>query len=49
MKYGDEQSACVAYNGSDYRVLTMGFPFECIRSEQKRHTLMRAFLQFLLQ
>jgi hypothetical protein len=49
MKYGDEQGACVAYNGSDYRVLTMGFPFECIRSEQKRNTLMRAFLQFLLQ
>ena len=49
MKYGDEQSACVAYSGSDYRVLTMGFPFECIRDEQKRNTLMRAFLKFLIQ
>ena len=49
MKYGDEKGACVAYNGSDYRTLTMGFPFECIRSEQKRNTLMRAFLQFLIQ
>lgn len=49
MKYGDDQSACVAYNGLDYRALTMGFPFECIRSEQKRIALMRGFMQFLIQ
>lgn len=49
MKYGDDQGACVAYNGNDYRALTMGFPFECIRSERKRDTIMRGILNFLLQ
>ena len=49
MAYGDEQSACVAYSGNDYRVLTMGFPFECIQSERKRGTIMRGILAFLLQ
>ena len=49
MKYGDDQAACIAYNGNDYRVLTMGFPFECICEEQKRETIMRGILKFLLQ
>ena len=49
MAYSDEQSACVAYSGNDYRVLTMGFPFECIQSERKRGTIMRGILTFLLQ
>jgi len=48
MKYGDEQSACVAYNGNDYRVLSMGFPFECIRDDQRREAIMRGILKFLL-
>ena len=49
MVYRDEQSACVAYGGNDYRVLTIGFPFECIREEQTRATIMRGLLAFLLQ
>ena len=49
MAYSDEQSACVAYSGSDYRALTIGFPFECIQSERKRAVLMRGILAFLLQ
>jgi hypothetical protein len=49
MKYGDNQSACVAYNGTDYRAFTMGFPFECIREEQRREAIMRGILRFLLQ
>ena len=49
MKYGDNQSACVAYDGSDYRSFTMGFPFECIREEQRRESIMRGILNFLLQ
>ena len=49
MAYTDEQSACVAYNGSDYRALTIGFPFECIQSERKRGIIMRGLLAFLLQ
>ena len=48
MAYGDEQSACVAYNGNDYRALTIGFPFECIQSESKRSIIMRGLLAFLL-
>ena len=49
MVYADEYSACVAYDGRDYKAMTLGFPFECIKSERKRHTLMRGILKFLLQ
>ena len=49
MAYSDEQSACVAYNGNDYRALTIGFPFECIKDEKMRDILMRGILAFLLQ
>ena len=48
MKYGDNQSACVAYNGTDYRALTMGFPFECIRERREQEAIMRGLLKFLL-
>ena len=49
MAYSDEQSACVAYSGNDYRALTIGFPFECIQSKQMQDVLMRGLLAFLLQ
>ena len=49
MAYSNEQSACVAYSGNDYRALTIGFPFECIKDEQMRSLLMRGILAFLLQ
>lgn len=48
MIYGDNQSACVAYNGWDYKAMTIGFPFECILSEKKRELLMRGILKFLI-
>ena len=48
MLYADDYSACVAYDGKNYKAMTMGFPFECIKSERKRHTVMHAFLKFLL-
>ena len=48
MKYADDYSACVAYNGLDYKAITMGFPFECIKNEPKRNSIMRGLLQFLL-
>ena len=48
MRYGDQQSACVAYNGSDYKAMTLGFPFECIKSEYMRQALMKGMLKFLL-
>ena len=49
MAYSDLQSACVAYNGNDYRTLTIGFPFECIKGRQMQEVLMRGILTFLLQ
>ena len=48
MRYGDQQSACVAYNGNDYKAMTLGFPFECIESEYLRLALMKGILKFLL-
>ena len=48
MKYADDFSACVAYNGTDYKAITMGFPLECIKDEPKRNSIMRGLLQFLL-
>ncbi len=49
MLYADDYSACVAYDGQDYKAMTLGFPFECIKSERKRLSLMRGILRFLLQ
>ena len=48
MRYADQQSACVAYNGTDYKAMTLGFPFECIKEEYVRFALMRGILKFLL-
>lgn len=48
MRYADGQTAAVAYQGNDYRALTMGFPFECIKSDKKRNTLMRGMINFLI-
>ncbi len=45
--YGGGQSAGVAYSGKTYRTLSMGFPFECICSEQVRQQSMQAILTFL--
>ena len=47
--YQDQTSAAVAYQGSDYRAFTMGFPFECIIDKQQRESIMRAILNFLIQ
>ncbi len=49
MRYTDMESACVAYKGNDYKSMTIGFPFECIRSEYMRKSLMKGILQFLLE
>lgn len=49
MIYADDYSACVAYDGKDYKAMTLGVPFECIKSEQKRQSLMKGILKFLLQ
>ncbi|MBP3285674.1 MAG: xanthan lyase [Prevotella sp.] len=49
MQYADGQDAAVAYKGKDYRSFTMGFPFECIKDEQKQGAIMRGILNFLLK
>ncbi len=49
MRYADGQDAAVAYRGSDYSCLTMGFPFECIKSAQTRRAIMRGMLNYLLR
>ena len=47
--YGGGQGAGVAYRGSDYRVITMGFPFESITDETVRGKAMGAMLKFLVE
>ena len=49
MKYSDGQSAAVAYQGRDYRCLTMGFPLECIKDLRIRDAIMRGLLNYLLK
>ncbi len=46
--YGGGQGAGVAYPGKDYRTVTMGFPFECIRDADVRRKAMGALLKFLV-
>lgn len=40
-------SAAVAYHGADYSTYIMGVPFESVRSQEKRHQLMKAVVDFL--
>ena len=49
MTYADGYPACVAYDGTDYKAMTLGFPFECIKEEHKREVIMKGMLRFLLQ
>lgn len=45
--YGAGQGAGVAYEGKDYRAVTLGFPFECIADPTVRTRAMGALLRFL--
>jgi len=47
--YSGGLSAGVAYKGSDYRVVAMGFPFESIADAAVRADAMNAILRFLLK
>ncbi len=49
MVYANGTSAAVAYQGSDYRAFTMGFPFECITDGKQRQQIMKGILNFLIQ
>lgn len=45
--YASGRPAGIAYKGSDYRVVAMGFPFESINDETVRNKAMAALLRFL--
>lgn len=47
--YANGMSAGTAYRGEQYRVLAMGFPFECIRNVTMRNEAMEAILRFLCE
>ena len=47
MQYVDGYSAAVAYQGKDYRLFAMGFPFECIKDKKKQQSIMAGILKFL--
>jgi hypothetical protein len=47
LQYSDGQSAGVAFCGKDFRCISIGFPFECIKSERTRATIMKGILNFL--
>lgn len=49
MQYADGVSAAVAYDGTDYKCISMGFPFECIKSQQQRRLIMKGILSFLMK
>jgi hypothetical protein len=49
MVYADNYGAAVAYAGRDYRVFTMGFPFECIKSESMQAAFMQGILNYLIK
>jgi hypothetical protein len=48
MQYADGYGAAVAYQGS-CKLFVMGFPFECIKGEQKQAIIMRGIMHFLLK
>ncbi len=47
--YNNGGNAAIAYKGSDYRSFTMGIPFECIKENQKKHSIMRGIMDFLMK
>jgi hypothetical protein len=48
MRYAtNNQVAAVAYNGTDYRTMIMGFPFETILDVEQRNQLMQGILEYL--
>ncbi|MCM1311384.1 MAG: xanthan lyase [Bacteroides sp.] len=45
--YGNGQTAGTAYDGADYKAVTLGFPLECITDGTVRDSLMGAIISFL--
>ncbi len=49
MQYADGYGAATAYKGTDGSTFVMGFPFECIKTSQKRGSIMRGILNYLIK
>ena len=47
LQYSNNQPAGIAYDGSDYKAVVIGFPIESIRESDSRNALMRAVTNFL--
>ncbi|MBQ1169030.1 MAG: hypothetical protein II143_08000, partial [Bacteroidales bacterium] len=48
LKYDDSGiGAAVAYKGNDYRSLALGFPIECLTTQEEINSLMKEALLFL--
>ena len=47
LQYSDGSPAAVAYDGDDYKTITVGFPIESIQETQTRNLLMQAITNFL--
>lgn len=48
MQYADGSSAATAYKSPSYRTFLLGFPFECVTTQEKRNWIMKAILAYLL-
>jgi hypothetical protein len=49
MQYADGYGAATAYKGNDGSIFVMGFPFECIKTSQKRVSIMQGILNYLIK
>ena len=47
LQYSNSMPAGVAYDGTDYKSVIIGFPIESIREADQRNSLMRAVTNFL--
>ncbi len=47
--YGEGSSAGVAYQGRDYHLVALGFPFECLADDEASAIAMKALMQFLFE
>lgn len=48
MKYSDENPAAVAFKDEKSSTFVMGFPFECIKSDNDKKNIMQGILNYLL-
>lgn len=49
MQYADGSTAAVAYDGTDYKSFSMGFPLECVKTETMRNKMMHGILNFIMK